>query len=190
VDVRIIAATNRNLKKDIGKGRFRQDLYYRLSVFPIEVVPLRYRKEDIPLLADHFLGLIQKRENRNLPRLSAASLKQLQGYDWPGNVRELQNVIERAVITSQHGRLQFILPDDAGPGDAAGTPAYDAAKDDGTEVVPESEMRRRERENVIAALKMSNWKVYGTGGAAQRLGVKPTTLASRIKKMNIRKPTP
>jgi transcriptional regulator with GAF, ATPase, and Fis domain len=188
VDVRIIAATNRNLRKDIGKGHFRQDLYYRLSVFPIEVAPLRYRKGDIPLLADHFLGLIQKRDNRQLPRLSATNLKQLQGYDWPGNVRELQNVIERAVITAQRGRLHFILPDDEDFGDATTASAYDPEKDDEKEVVPESEMRRRELQNIITALKTSNWRIYGADGAAQLLGIKPTTLASRMKKMNIKKP--
>lgn len=182
VDVRIIAATNRNLKKDIGKGRFRQDLYYRLSVFPIEVVPLRYRKGDIPLLAEHFLGLLQKKENRNMPRLSAASLKQLQSYDWPGNVRELQNIIERAVITSQRGRLHFILPDDAHFGDTAKASAYVSDNDNGKEVVPESEMKHRERQNIMAALKVSKWKVYGRGGAAELLGIKPTTLTSRMKK--------
>ena len=187
VNVRIIAATNRNLKKDIGKGRFRQDLYYRLSVFPIEVAPLRYRKGDIPLLAEHFLGLIKKRENRKLPRLSAASLKQLQSYDWPGNVRELQNIIERAVITSQRGRLHFTLPDDEGFGDSTKLSAHDSGNDEKKEVVPESEMRRRERKNIIAALQKSNWKVYGTDGAAELLGIKPTTLSSRIKKMKIRK---
>ena len=190
VDVRIIAATNRNLKKDIGKGRFRQDLYYRLSVFPIEVAPLRYRKGDIPLLAEHFLGLIRKRERRDLPRLSAANLEQLQGYYWPGNVRELQNVIERAVITSQRGRLHFILPGDEDFGESTQVPAYDSENDDGREVVSESEMRRRERQNIITALKMSNWKVYGPGGAAQLIGIKPTTLTSRIKKMKIKKPAP
>jgi transcriptional regulator with GAF, ATPase, and Fis domain len=187
VDVRIIAATNRNLKKDIGRGRFRQDLYYRLSVFPIEVAPLRYRKGDVPLLAEHFLGLIQKRENRNLQRLSAANLKQLQGYHWPGNVRELQNVIERAVITSQRGSLHFVLPDDEDFGRATTTPAHDSGNDAGSEVLPESEMRRRERQNIIAALRKCSWKVYGTDGAAELLGIKPTTLSSRIKKMKISK---
>ncbi|MFZ0612875.1 MAG: sigma 54-interacting transcriptional regulator [Desulfobacterales bacterium] len=110
VDVRIIAATSRNLKKDIAKGRFRQDLYYRLKVFPIEIAPLRFRKGDIPLLAEHFLGLIKKRGNRRLQRASPANLNRLQEYDWPGNVRELQNVIERAVITAQGGKLAFIPP--------------------------------------------------------------------------------
>ena len=189
VDVRIVAATNRNLKKDIGKGRFRQDLYYRLSVFPIEVAPLRYRKEDIPLLAEHFLGLIQKRGNRKLPRLSRTSLKQLQGYDWPGNVRELQNVIERAVIISQDGPLRFILPDEKGAYDPPTMPSIEQDTDNGRTIVPESEMRERERRNIIAALEKSEWKIYGARGAAQLLGIKPTTLSSRIKKMKIEKPT-
>jgi transcriptional regulator with GAF, ATPase, and Fis domain len=188
VDVRIIAATNRDLKKEVAQGRFRQDLYYRLNVFPIEVAPLRLRKVDIPLLAEHFLSVIQKRGNRNLPRFSTASLKLLQNYDWPGNVRELQNVIERAAITSQGGPLHFILPENETPSDSTRAIANDLGPIDGGEVVPESEMRRRERQNIVAALKRSNWKIYGLGGAAQLLGIKPTTLSSRIKKMKIRKP--
>jgi transcriptional regulator with GAF, ATPase, and Fis domain len=188
VDVRIIAATNRNLKKDIGKGLFRQDLYYRLSVFPLEVAPLRYRKEDIPLLAEHFLGLIQKRGNRKLPRLTKTSLKELQGYDWPGNVRELQNVIERAVIISQGDPLRFIWPDEKGAYDTTETSAEDSGSDDEWTVVPDSEMKQRERRNIIAALEKSDWTIYGARGAARLLGIKPTTLSSRIKKMNIRKP--
>jgi transcriptional regulator with GAF, ATPase, and Fis domain len=189
VDVRIVAATNRNLKKEIGEGRFRQDLYYRLNVYPIEVAPLRYRKGDIPLLAEHFLGLIQKRDNRKLPPLSTFNLKQLQGYDWPGNVRELQNVIERAVITSQRGSFHFVLPEDTGiPESTTEDVVNDFGPNYGEEIVPEYEMRRRERHNIIAAMKKSNWKIYGTGGAAQLLGIKPTTLSSRVKKMNIKKP--
>lgn len=187
VDVRIIAATNRDLKTDVAKGRFRQDLYYRLNVFPIEVAPLRLRKNDIPLLADHFLRLFQKRGKHTLSRLSAANLKQLKGYDWPGNVRELQNVIERAVITSQGGPLQFVLPDEKGFGDSTKGAANGSGPEDGGEVVPEFEMKRRERQNIIAALRNSNWKIYGAGGAAQLLGIKPTTLSSRMKKMDIRK---
>jgi transcriptional regulator with GAF, ATPase, and Fis domain len=189
VDVRIIAATNRNLKKDVAKGRFRRDLFYRLNVFPIEVAPLRHRKVDIPLLAEHFLGLIQKRRNRKLPRLSSSNLKQLQNYDWPGNVRELQNVIERATIASQGRALQFVLPDSDGPGNSQKAPPSDLESNDEWIVVPESEMRRWERKNIIAALKKSNWKIYGPEGAARLIGVKPTTLSSRIKKMKIRKPT-
>jgi transcriptional regulator with GAF, ATPase, and Fis domain len=187
VDVRIVAATNRNLKTDIAKGRFRQDLYYRLNVFPIEVAPLRLRKKDIPLLAEHFLRLIQKRGTRTLPRLSSANLKQLQAYDWPGNVRELQNVIERAVITAHGSSLHFVLPEEDGQSDSARISETNTGSNDSWEVVPESEMKRRERQNIIAALRKSNWKIYGTGGAAELLGIKPTTLSSRMKKMNIKK---
>lgn len=189
VDVRVIAATNRNLKEDIARGRFRQDLYYRLNVFPIEVAPLRQRRKDIPLLAEHFLKLIQKRGSRVLPRLSSVNLKQLQGYNWPGNVRELQNVIERAVITSQGRSLHFSLPNQDSYGVPTKSHIIHEGPDDGWEMVPESEMRRRERENIVAALNKSNWKIYGAGGAAHLLGIKPTTLASRIKKMKIKKHT-
>jgi transcriptional regulator with GAF, ATPase, and Fis domain len=189
VDVRIIAATNRNLKSSIEKGRFRQDLYYRLNVFPIEVAPLRLRKKDIPLLAEHFLGLIQKRGNRKFPQLSTSNLKQLQNYDWPGNVRELQNVIERAAITSQGRALQFVLPNSERPGNSQQAIPFGLESNDEWVVVPESEMRLWERKNIIAALKQSNWKIFGPEGAAQLLGIKPTTLSSRIKKMKIRKPT-
>ena len=188
VDVRIIAATNRNLKKDIAKGLFRQDLYYRLNVFPIEVAPLRLRKGDIPLIAEHFLGLIQKRGTLKLPRLAASNLKQLQNYDWPGNVRELQNVIERAAITSQGRALQFVLPHDDGLGSSHQAIAIDLESNDEWVPIPESEMRRLERQNILAALKKSNWKIYGAAGAAQLLGIKATTLSSRIKKMKIKKP--
>jgi transcriptional regulator with GAF, ATPase, and Fis domain len=189
VDVRIIAATNRKLKRDIGEGRFRKDLYYRLSVFPIEVAPLRYRKEDIPLLTGYFLELIQRKTNRKLPRLSASNLKQLQNYDWPGNVRELQNVIERAAITSQGNALHFVVPESDESDNLRQQNASNLEPQDDSKVVPESEMRRRERQNVIAALQKSKWKIYGEGGAAELLGIKPTTLSSRIKKMKIRKPT-
>lgn len=189
VNVRIIAATNRILKKDVATGRFRRDLYYRLNVFPLEVAPLRFRKGDIPLLADHFLRLIQKRGNRTLPRLSSSNLQQLQGYDWPGNVRELQNVIERAAITSQGGALQFTLPHEDGFGNSAQAATIGVESNEEWGVIPESDMRHRERQNILAALKKSNWKIYGAGGAAKLLGIKPTTLSSRIKKMKIKKPT-
>ena len=187
VDVRIIAATNRNLKKEIGEGRFRQDLYYRLNVFPVEVAPLRLRKGDIPLLAEHFLGLIQKRGNRKLPQLSPTHLQQLKKYHWPGNVRELQNVIERAAITAQGGRMELVLPQDVDAFVAAVVHEDGDASDSDKEVVSDTEMRRRERENTLLALRKCNWKIYGPGGAAELLGVKPTTLSSRIQKMGLKK---
>jgi len=185
VDVRIIAATNRNLKNDVGEGRFRQDLYYRLNVFPIEVAPLRMRKEDIPPIAARFLDSIAKRLNRPGPRLTQADILDLQRYDWPGNVRELQNVIERAVITARGERLCFDLPGEMDPRPKPSSPVIREQPDG--EILPMEELRRLERASVLAALKRSGWKVHGPGGAAELLGMKPTTLISRIKKMGIKR---
>ncbi len=185
VDVRIIAATNRDLKKEIGRGRFRQDLYYRLNVFPVEVAPLRERVEDIPPLAAHFLELACTELNRPRRRLSQANVLDLQGYDWPGNVRELRNVIERAVIRSKSGALRFDLPSNQrSEPELVHSPAESGQEK--TRPMPYSELRRRERDNLLAALRMTGWKIYGPGGAAELLGVKPTTLASRIKKMGLK----
>lgn len=187
VDVRIIAATNRDLRAEVEAGRFRQDLYFRLNVFPIEVAPLHRRPEDIPVLASHFVQIIAKRHNQKV-RITQANIMTLQAYDWPGNVRELQNVIERAVILSRNGALQFDLPKGLG----ARQPALPAAKAPGPmvdgEVMPQASMQRRERENILAALKRSDWKIYGAGGAAELLGVKPTTLRSRMQKMGLKNP--
>ncbi len=184
VDVRIIAATNRDLRSEMEAGRFRQDLYYRLNVFPVEVAPLRERVEDIPLLAAHFLRAAAAKLNRPVPTLSRHNVRRLQIYDWPGNVRELQNVAERAVITARGRTLDFDLPLAAGAVPAAGASAADEA-DGEWEVIPESEMRRRERDNLLAALKRTDWQIYGAAGAAHMLGLKPTTLASRIKKLGL-----
>jgi transcriptional regulator with GAF, ATPase, and Fis domain len=187
VDVRIVAATNRDLKQEVAAGRFRQDLYYRLNVFPIEVVPLRGRKEDIPVLTSHFLELGAKRMKLSRPRLTQANVVKLQNYEWPGNVRELQNVIERAVILSQSGALRFDLPQSDSPTTTEIIPPGPTEAGPQVEVLPEVEMRRRETENLRLALDQSAWKIYGTGGAAERLGVNPTTLASRKKKLGLRK---
>jgi transcriptional regulator with GAF, ATPase, and Fis domain len=183
VNVRIIAATNRSLKKEVDEGRFRQDLYYRLNVFPIEVAPLRERKNDIPLLAAHFLKHAAQRLKLRLPRLTRAHVTELQGYDWPGNIRELQNVIERAVILAQSGLLHFDLP----AGAPVPVPAQEPA-DEAGRVLTETELRQRERNNVFAALKQADWKIHGPGGTAELLGVKPTTLISRIKKLGLKRP--
>ena len=186
VDVRIIAATNRDLKQEVEAGRFRQDLYYRFNVFPIEVAPLRHRAEDIPLVATHYLEQSARRLNRPLPRLTAGDVKALQTHDWPGNIRELQNVIDRALITQRGGRLRFDLPGSFTS--AAGEATHHARGDKDADVIPELEMRRRERANVVAALQCADWRIYGPDGAADLLGVKPTTLASRIRKMGLERP--
>jgi formate hydrogenlyase transcriptional activator len=182
VDVRVIAATNRNLKQEVQRGRFREDLYFRLNVFPIETVPLRERREDIPLLAQHFLTRESKALKSSL-RLSEGDARRLTRYDWPGNVRELQNVIERAAILSQNGRLRIDLPDASGVQLATGSARQKA--DARPTVMTSSEMRDHERANIIAALEACAGKVFGPGGAAEMLDLKPTTLASRIKALGI-----
>ena len=188
VDVRIIAATNRDLRRDVENGRFRQDLYYRLNVYPIEVTPLRHRKQDLPLLAVHFLELAAKKFNCPQPRITEAQVMKLQHYHWPGNVRELQNVIERAVITSRGHALRFDLPGLESERGASAPSVKDAQEMSEADIIPEAEMQRREGENLLAALRRCNWKVGGPGGAAELLGVKSTTLLSRIKKLGLKKP--
>ena len=185
VDVRIIAATNRDLKKDVEEKRFRQDLYYRLSVFPVEVAPLRERAEDIPLLAANFLSQTSQRLGLPESRLKQRHVKTLQSYEWPGNVRELQNVIERAVITARGGELHFDLPGSVAEKKVAAPAASVDAPDAGEEVLTYEELTTRERKNLLVALKKAKGKVSGSGGAAELLGVKPTTLASRLKAMGI-----
>jgi transcriptional regulator with GAF, ATPase, and Fis domain len=186
-DVRIIAATNRDLTKAMAAERFREDLYYRLHVFPIQVAPLKDRKDDIPLLAQHFVDRSVKELRCLKPRLTRSSIAQLQNYDWPGNIRELRNVIERAVILAGGGALQFDLPlTDSSP---VSTPLLPPPGTDARyDILSEAELRRRERENLVAALERTRWKIKGADGAAELLGVKPTTLLARMKKMGLRKP--
>ena len=188
VDVRIIAATNRDLRTEVDAGRFRQDLYYRLNVYPIEVAPLRRRKEDIPSLAAHHLELAAKKLNCAKSPLTQAHVMKLQRYDWPGNVRELQNVIERAVITSRGEALHFDLPGLESVQEPLPPSAATAEATSEVDIIPEAAMQRRERENLLAALRRCDWKVGGPGGAAELLGVKSTTLLSRMKKMGLKKP--
>ena len=183
VDVRLIAATNRDLRAEAEAGRFRQDLYYRLSVFPIELPPLRRRVEDIPMLAEHFLALAARRLGRPKPRLTLADAQRLQRYPWPGNVRELQHAIERAVIIADGARLAIELPAaPAAPSPATGAPPPPA---DGDRVLTDAEVRRAEADNIRAALRRTAGRVSGPGGAAELLGIRPTTLASRIKALGL-----
>ena len=183
VNVRLVAATNRDLRTEAEAGRFRQDLFYRLSVFPVEVPALRKRKEDIPLLAEHFLKASSRKVGRPKPPLTLAGVQRLQQYDWPGNVRELQHVIERAVITSTGGRLNIELPSQA---KAARSPEAASAN---PVVRTDAQIRQIEADNIRAALKAANGKVSGSSGAAQLLGLKSTTLASRIKALGISLPS-
>ena len=183
-DVRIVAATNRDLKKEVAAGRFREDLYYRLNVFPVEVAPLRDRKDDIPLLAAHFVELAVKELGSQRPRLTRAGVDKLQSYDWPGNIRELRNVIERATIFARGGALEFDLP-------ITGIDPIRVESSDHNgveqEFLTDAEMRRRERENLFAVLRKTGWKIKGVDGAAEMLGVKPTTLISRIEKLGLKR---
>jgi transcriptional regulator with GAF, ATPase, and Fis domain len=183
-DVRIVAATNRDLKNEVAAGRFREDLYYRLNVFPLKVAALRERKEDILLLATHFIQLLVKELGCLKPRLTRAGIEKLRNYDWPGNIRELRNVIERAVVFAQGGILDFDLS--VTRLDLVSSRPQDSEQPE-PEYLTEAEMRRRERANICAVLQKAGWKIKGANGAAELLGVKPTTLIARIEKMGLKR---
>ena len=172
VDVRVVAATHRDLKEMVKKGEFRSDLYYRLYVFPLSVPALRERREDIPLLVRHFVDEYARRMNRRIETISPQAIEALTHYSWPGNVRELQNFIERAVILS--------------PGNVLRPPLAELKKDAlqtaGSEL---SACEKTEREHVLRAIRSSNWKIGGRNGAAALLGMKRQTLAYRIRKLKI-----
>ena len=186
VDVRVIAATNRDLKQATKEGKFREDLYYRLNVFPIELPPLRERGDDISLLASTFANKFAQRMGRLIEPLSEACIGRLKAYGWPGNVRELQNVIERAVITARDGRLNLdrALPESAKEMIAEAVLSAETPK----RVRTAKELEELERANLMAALEATGWRVAGETGAAQLLGMKPTTLSSRIKALGIERP--
>jgi transcriptional regulator with GAF, ATPase, and Fis domain len=183
VNVRVIAATNRDLSQEVEGKRFREDLFYRLSVFPLEIPPLRERREDIPVLANYFIRKAAKKMNRPLPRLARATANQLSAHAWPGNVRELQNAVERAVILAHKGELRFDLrPPKSTPSAPLRDEGHTAIR---SEVATRMDWKRKEREHIIQALQQSGGKVSGPRGAAELLGMRPTTLASRLKAMNI-----
>ena len=184
VNVRIIAATNRDLRAEVSAGRFREDLYYRLNVFPIEVPPLRARTEDIPLLVRHFMAHFARETGCSAARLTPVGLGALQRYDWPGNIRELRNVVERAMILARGGTLEFDWP--IVPRMEAAYSAEAQTTED-RPILTEREMQLRERENPLLVLQKTDWKIKGENGAAAFLGIKPTTLLSRIKKLGLRR---
>jgi transcriptional regulator with GAF, ATPase, and Fis domain len=180
VSVRVIAATNRDLKQEVEAGRFRRDLYFRLNVFPLKVPPLRDRLEDIPILAASFLVQAAKRMHCPLPALTRNNVEDLTRYAWPGNIRELQNVIERALILARDGPLRFSLHESADPLAAAG-PKPEAP------VSTRAQLLELERTRITEALKRSGGKIYGRGGAAEILGMRPTTLTSKIAALKIKR---
>jgi PAS domain S-box-containing protein len=185
VDVRVIAASNRQLEQLIVDGKFREDLFYRISVFPVEVPPLRERGDDVIQLAQEFLDQTCKNFGRDAMVLTRGQADRLRQYDWPGNVRELKNIIERAVILSPGNvlRLDVSMPDVDLRLDE---PSVSVQAEE--TILSEKDMRDFQKKNLVTALKQTNWRVSGPDGAAALLGVKPTTLADRIRTYGIRKP--
>jgi transcriptional regulator with GAF, ATPase, and Fis domain len=175
VDVRVVAATNRDLAREVREGRFRADLYYRLNVFPITLPPLRERAEDVPVLVWHFINERQGALGRSIKRVPDRVMRALESYAWPGNVRELENVIERALIVSTGVSLVIDAPllDPAGAEGAPGTRLDDV-----------------QRAHIEAVLRQCGWKIAGRGNAAERLGIKRGTLQFRMKKLGITRPAP
>lgn len=174
VNARVIAATNRNLEEAIAKGEFRQDLYYRLNVFPVQLPPLRERKEDIPLLVQHFAKRFAKKFGREPMLLTKKVINDLTAYSWPGNIRELENIVERAVIISKGNKLDLghSLPKTGRQSQRSQFPT----------------LEELERAHILKTLKHTHWKVSGENGAAQLLGLKRTTLEARMKKLGIERP--
>ena len=176
VNIRIITATNRNLQNEVKNGKFRQDLYYRLNVFPISLPPLRERIEDIPLLADWFIQHFNKQMGKKVSKIPRSVMKELQAYSWPGNVRELKNVIERAMITTEDSVLTLMdILTDQNP--VAVSPTSGES------------MREVEQNHILNVLKETHWRIEGKTGAALKLGLHPDTLRSRMKKHGIRRPS-
>jgi PAS domain S-box-containing protein len=178
-DVRIIAATNKDLDQGVEKGTFRQDLYYRLNVYPITIPPLRHREGDIPLLVRHFVDKIGKRMDKKIKEISRADLSKLSEYNWPGNVRELENIIERAIINSSGGILKI---------EETQFKSSTMHNMDLKYTKNETSLSETERKHILGVLEGCGWKINGKNGAAQKLGVPPSTLRSKMKKLNIGRP--
>jgi transcriptional regulator with GAF, ATPase, and Fis domain len=184
VNVRVIAATNQNLADEVRARRFRQDLFYRLNIFPLELPPLRARMDDIQELAAHTIASVSKKHRMPAPPLTSEDIACLKRYDWPGNIRELQNVLERAVILSRGVRLRLDVAF-SWSASAAGGPISPSGRGSDDIVLTDRECRDRERANVIKALERAEGRVYGHGGAAELLGINPATLASRLRALKI-----
>jgi formate hydrogenlyase transcriptional activator len=182
VNVRLVAATHRNLARMVAEGKFRSDLYYRLHVFPVHMPALRERREDIPELVRHFVGLFARRFGKKIGFIPAEARAALEGYAWPGNVRELEHLIERAVILSQGGELRVPLAELISPAEAT-IPHPSASQ------TPHPTLQESERELIRRTLDECGWIVGGPRGAATRLGLKRTTLLSRMKKLGLSRPS-
>jgi len=174
VDVRLVAATNRDLAEMVNRGQFRSDLYYRLNVFPVQLPPLRARTEDIPALVMHFVDVFGRRMGRQIERIPAETMSALNSYQWPGNIRELQNLVERAVILSNDGVLPNPLP-------ATGTQTAIVS-------TAATTLRESERSLILQTLEEVRWVIGGPKGAAAKLGLKRTTLIHKMQKLGIRRP--
>lgn len=177
INVRVIAATNRNLEKEVGEGRFRLDLYYRLNVFPITLPPLRERLEDIPELVQHFINIYNRKSGKKVTWVSERVLESMMTYNWPGNIRELENIIERGVLLSKGATIEDILLPSFQT-----TNFFSNVQDSHPKTIHENE-----RDYIISVLKKCNGKIWGAGGAAEILKVPPTTLKSKMKKLGIQK---
>jgi len=173
VDVRVIAATNRNLEAEVRRGRFREDLWYRLSIFPITVPPLRERIDDIALLVDFFVDKISKRLGKSIESIPVSLMNTLQDYNWPGNIRELENVLERAVINSSGPKLHLV---------------DELKKQHKDLTTAKKTLNEVERDYIVRVLEQTHWKVSGQNGAAEILGLDRSTLRARMRKLGIRQP--
>lgn len=185
-DIRLIAATNKDLKAAIRKRTFRDDLYYRLQVFPLTVPTLKEREEDIPLLVRHFIRIFCRKNGRRVFDVPEAQMNRLRQYDWPGNIRELQNFVERMVITGRPEQaLAYLALCEAASPEAEEAAPELCASFGIPKILTEKQMRQLEKDNMKAALERTNWLIYGNRGAAALLGMKPTTLISRLKRFDL-----
>ena len=185
VNVRLVAATNRNLLELVARNEFRSDLYYRLNVFPVSLPPLRERREDIPALVEHFVEIFSGRMRRHIRHIPPETMAAFSSYSWPGNIRELQNLVERAVILTQDGVLPNPLDKAAAPTAPAAPTTTMSRK---TETAALMTLRDSERALILQTLEATDWRIGGPKGAAAHLGLNRTTLMFRIKKLGIERP--
>ena len=180
-DVRIVTATNRDLKQEVANGTFRSDLYYRLHVFPIVLPALRERSEDIPLLAEHFVHKFAKKTGKHVTGFTSASLRQMQQYAWPGNIREMEHLLERSVILTKQPELDITLDTSAMPLAGSDSEAISAPSRVG------QTLQNAERELIYNTLLHCEGRIRGEGGAAQMLDINPSTLEARMRKLGIQR---